>query len=181
MDELVSRRRKTKFFLAHPKAIAAFGRESTQRRLYPQPVIVDGRPMPSWRGVPILPCDKIPIDPEHNTTSILAMRTGEDDNGVVGLHQTGIPDEHEPGLSVRFTGINDKASCPTWSAPITRPRCWCRTRSACWKTSSWGTEGSAACQPFELPEFYTGSPCPAEPATWRGRAPTPASGRATSR
>ncbi|HTI21027.1 MAG TPA: family 2B encapsulin nanocompartment shell protein [Kutzneria sp.] len=109
MDELVSRRRKTKFFLAHPKAIAAFGRELTARRLYPQPVVVDGRPVQSWRGVPILPCDKIPIDPEFNTTTILAMRTGEDDNGVIGLHQTGIPDEREPGLSVRFTGISDKA------------------------------------------------------------------------
>jgi CRP-like cAMP-binding protein len=109
MDELVSRRRKTKFFLAHPKAIAAFGRELTARRIYPSPVLVDGRPVQSWRGVPILPCDKIPIDPATNTTSILAMRTGEDDNGVIGLHQTGIPDEREPGLSVRFTGIDDKA------------------------------------------------------------------------
>ena len=109
LDELVSRRRKTKFFLAHPKAIAAFGRELNARRLYPSPVLVDGRPMQSWRGVPILPCDKIPIDPEHNTTSILALRTGEEDNGVIGLRQTGIPDEREPGLSVRFTGVNDKA------------------------------------------------------------------------
>ena len=109
MDELVSRRRKTRFFLAHPKAIAAFGRELNARRLYPSPVLVDGRPMQSWRGVPILPCDKIPINEDTNTTSILAMRTGEDDNGVIGLHQTGIPDEREPGLSVRFTGISDKA------------------------------------------------------------------------
>jgi len=109
LDELVSRRRKTRFFLAHPKAIAAFGRELNARRLYPAPVLVDGKPMQSWRGVPILPCDKIPIDPDTNTTSILAMRTGEDDNGVIGLHQTGIPDEREPGLSVRFTGINEKA------------------------------------------------------------------------
>ena len=37
------------------------------------------------------------------------MRTGEDDQGVVGLHQTGIPDEYEPGLNVRFMGINEKA------------------------------------------------------------------------
>jgi CRP-like cAMP-binding protein len=109
MDELVSRRRKTKFFLAHPKAIAAFGRELNARRIYPSPVLVDGQAMQSWRGVPILPCDKIPIDAATNTTSILAMRVGEDDNGVIGLHQTGIPDEREPGLSVRFTGINEKA------------------------------------------------------------------------
>jgi CRP-like cAMP-binding protein len=109
LDELVSRRRKTKFFLAHPKAIAAFGRELNARGLYPPPAVVDGRAVQSWRGVPILPCDKIPIDPDTNTTSILAMRTGEDDNGVIGLRQTGIPDEREPGLSVRFTGISDKA------------------------------------------------------------------------
>jgi hypothetical protein len=57
--------------------------------------------------VPILPCDKIPIT-AANTTSILAMRTGEDDQGVVGLRQTGLPDEYEPGLSVRFKGIDAK-------------------------------------------------------------------------
>jgi hypothetical protein len=37
------------------------------------------------------------------------MRIGEDAQGVVGLHQTGIPDEYEPSLSVRFMGIDDKA------------------------------------------------------------------------
>jgi CRP-like cAMP-binding protein len=107
MDELVSRRRKTRYFLAHPKAIAAFGRECNRMRLYPPTVEVEGRPVMSWRGVPILPCDKIPIS-AANTTSILAMRTGEDDQGVVGLRQTGLPDEYEPGLSVRFKGIDDK-------------------------------------------------------------------------
>jgi hypothetical protein len=37
------------------------------------------------------------------------MRTGEEDEGVVGLHQVGIPDEYEPSLNVRFMGINDQA------------------------------------------------------------------------
>ena len=37
------------------------------------------------------------------------MRTGEDNQGVVGLRQTGLPDEYEPGLSVRFMGINEQA------------------------------------------------------------------------
>lgn len=37
------------------------------------------------------------------------MRVGEQNQGVVGLHQTGLPDEVEPGLSVRFMGINEKA------------------------------------------------------------------------
>ena len=37
------------------------------------------------------------------------MRVGEDNQGVVGLHQTGIPDEYQPSLSVRFMGIDEKA------------------------------------------------------------------------
>jgi hypothetical protein len=44
-----------------------------------------------------------------HTTSILAMRMGEEDQGVVGLHQVGLPDEYQPSLSVRFMGINDQA------------------------------------------------------------------------
>jgi CRP-like cAMP-binding protein len=107
MDELVSRRRKTRYFLAHPSAIAAFGRECTRSRLCPPTVEVQGREVVSWRGVPLLPCDKIPIS-AAGTTSILAMRTGEDDQGVVGLRQTGLADEYEPGLSVRFTGVDEK-------------------------------------------------------------------------
>ena len=56
----------------------------------------------------MLPCDKIPIS-DNGTTTILAMRTGEESNGVIGLRQTDIPDEHQPGLSVRFIGIDDTA------------------------------------------------------------------------
>jgi CRP-like cAMP-binding protein len=108
LDDLLSRRRSTKFILAHPRAIAAFARECNKRGLYPQSAPVDGHMVPAWRGVPIFPCGKIPITDGH-TTSIIAMRTGEDDQGVVGLHQTGLPDEYEPGLSVRFMGINEKA------------------------------------------------------------------------
>lgn len=58
--------------------------------------------------MPILPCNKIPISKEQ-TSSVIAMRLGEDNQGVIGLRQTGLPDEYEPGLSVRFMGINDQA------------------------------------------------------------------------
>ncbi|HJP77315.1 MAG TPA: family 2B encapsulin nanocompartment shell protein [Pseudonocardiaceae bacterium] len=108
LDDLVSRRRKTRFFLAHPKTISAFGRECNARGIYPGTTVVDGSRAMSWRGVPILPSDKIPIS-KTNTSTILAMRIGEDDQGVVGLTQTGLPDEREPGLSVRFSGISEKA------------------------------------------------------------------------
>ncbi|MEV7772844.1 family 2B encapsulin nanocompartment shell protein [Kitasatospora sp. NPDC086791] len=108
LDELLSRRRGTKMFLAHPKAIAAFGRELNKRGINPGTVEVEGRHILSWRGVPVFPCNKIPIIGGH-TSSIIAMRVGEDNQGVIGLHQTGIPDEYQPSLSVRFMGIDDKA------------------------------------------------------------------------
>ncbi|MEV8092796.1 family 2B encapsulin nanocompartment shell protein [Kitasatospora sp. NPDC085879] len=108
LDELLSRRRDSEYFLAHPRTIAAIGRELNSRGLYPDHVDLHGQKVPAWRGVPILPCNKIPITPER-TSSILVMRTGEDNQGVIGLHQTGIPDEYQPSLSVRFMGIDDKA------------------------------------------------------------------------
>ncbi|WP_043262806.1 family 2B encapsulin nanocompartment shell protein [Streptomyces sp. CT34] len=108
MDELLSMRRKTRLFLAHPKAIAAFFRQCNKRGLVPGTAHVDGHEVPAWRGVPIFPCGKIPITGEH-TSSIIALRTGEADQGVVGLNQTGLPEEFQPGLNVRFMGIDDAA------------------------------------------------------------------------
>ncbi|MFF3171989.1 family 2B encapsulin nanocompartment shell protein [Streptomyces sp. NPDC057900] len=108
LDELLCRRRGSKFFLAHPRTIAAIGREFNARGLYPDHVDLGGQQVPAWRGVPILPCNKIPVTQER-TSSILVMRTGEENQGVIGLHQTGLPDEYEPGLSVRFMGLDEKA------------------------------------------------------------------------
>ncbi len=96
------------FFLAHPKAIAAFGRECSARGVYPDSVDVGGNRIPAWRGVPIFPCNKIPVS-RTKTSSILLMRTGEQAQGVIGLHQVGLPDEYQPGLSVRFMGIDERA------------------------------------------------------------------------
>jgi hypothetical protein len=39
----------------------------------------------------------------------MLLRAGEHNQGVIGLHQTGLPDEYQPGLSVRFMGISEKA------------------------------------------------------------------------
>ncbi|MFC9913858.1 family 2B encapsulin nanocompartment shell protein [Streptomyces sp. NPDC059862] len=108
LDELLSRRRGTKMFLAHPRAIAAFGRELNKRGLVPETIDVGGNRIPTWRGVPIYPCNKIPVT-EARTSSIIAMRLGEADQGVIGLRQSGLPDEIEPSLSVRFMGINEQA------------------------------------------------------------------------
>jgi hypothetical protein len=108
MDELLATVwKEPSFFLAHPRAIAAFGRECSARGIYPASVDFNGHQIPAWRGIPLFPCGKIPLTDGH-TSSILLMRTGEDNQGVIGLRQTGIPDEYEPGLNVRFMGVNEK-------------------------------------------------------------------------
>ncbi len=96
------------YFVAHPRTIAAFGRELNKRGIYPQHIDFNGQQVPAWRGIPVLPCNKIPIS-DTRTSSVMLIRTGEQNQGVIGLHQTGIPDEYQPGLSVRFMGINDQA------------------------------------------------------------------------
>ncbi|RKH57416.1 family 2B encapsulin nanocompartment shell protein [Corallococcus aberystwythensis] len=109
MDELLATVwKEPSFFLAHPRAIAAFGQECNKRGIYPTSIDMNGNMVPAWRGIPIVSCNKIPVS-ESRTTSIMLMRVGEKNQGVVGLHQAGIPDEIEPSLNVRFMGINEKA------------------------------------------------------------------------
>jgi len=113
MDELISRVwKEPAFFLAHPRAIAAFGRECTRRGVPPPTINLFGTPFLTWRGLPLVPSDKLKITDADNgkgKTSILLMRTGEKKQGVVGLFQPGVPGEVTPSLSVRFMGINRKA------------------------------------------------------------------------
>ncbi|GAA1854883.1 family 2B encapsulin nanocompartment shell protein [Myceligenerans crystallogenes] len=107
LDDLLTMRRSTRFLYAHPRAIAAFAKECNKRGLPMDSADLDGHRVPAWRGVPLLPCGKIPVSAQR-TSSIIAVRTGEDDEGVIGLHQTGLPDEVEPGLNARFMGIDQK-------------------------------------------------------------------------
>ncbi|MBO1414735.1 family 2B encapsulin nanocompartment shell protein [Streptomyces sp. FH025] len=114
LDELLARVwKQPAFFLAHPRAIAAFGRECTRRGVPPQIVELFGSPFLTWRGVPLLPSDKLDLKGTANsapgTTNILLMRVGEDRQGVVGLRPAKVPDEAEPGLSVRPMGVDRQA------------------------------------------------------------------------
>ncbi|MDR3220630.1 MAG: hypothetical protein LBU46_01290 [Candidatus Accumulibacter sp.] len=109
LDELISTVwKEPAFFLAHPRAIAAFGRECTRRGVPPPTVSLFGAQFLTWRGLPLVPSDKLHID-ENNKTNILLLRTGEKKQGVVGLFQPGVPGEIAPSLSVRFMGISRKA------------------------------------------------------------------------
>jgi len=113
LDELLALVwKKPSFFLAHPQAIAAFKRECTWRGVPPVTADLFGTPVITWRGVPIVPCDKLEVNGRSRlqqrlgTTSILLVRTGEADQGVIGLHQTGIPGEIMPSLSARLMGLD---------------------------------------------------------------------------
>jgi len=108
LDELLTKVWKEPgFFLAHPTAIAAFGRECTRRGVPPPTVPMFGSQFLTWRGVPLIPTDKLGVD--GGVSKILLVRTGEKRQGVVGLYQPNLPGEQSPGLSVRFMGINTKA------------------------------------------------------------------------
>lgn len=114
LDELLALVwKKPAFFLAHPKAIAAFERECTWRGVPPATEVLFGTPVVTWRGVPLVPCDKLEMTKSRyqanqwlGTTSIILMRVGEIDQGVVGLHQAGIPGEVMPSLSARLMGVD---------------------------------------------------------------------------
>ncbi len=113
LDELLALVwKKPAFFLAHPKAIAAFERECTWRGVPPVTTTLFGTPVILWRGVPLIPCDKLEMKSRYQsnqwfgTTSILLLRVGESDQGVVGLHQSGIPGEIMPSLSARLMGLD---------------------------------------------------------------------------
>lgn len=108
LDELLTKVWKEPgFFLAHPKAIAAFGRECTRRGVPPPTVSLFGSQFITWRGIPLIPSDKVPV--KGNKSNIILLRSGESRQGVVGLFQPGLQGEQSPGLSVRFMGINHKA------------------------------------------------------------------------
>jgi hypothetical protein len=108
LDELITKVwKQPAFFLAHPRTIAAFGRECTRRGVPPATLTLYGSPFITWRGLPLVPSDKVKI--ENGRSSILLLRTGEARQGVVGLYQPGLQGEQGMGLSVKFMGINRKA------------------------------------------------------------------------
>jgi hypothetical protein len=107
-DLIVKVWKEPAFFLAHPLAIAAFGRECTRRGVPPATVTLFGSPFITWRGLPLIPTDKLKV--ENGKTNILLLRTGDKKRGVVGLFQPGLPGEVSPSLSVRLMGINQRGA-----------------------------------------------------------------------
>jgi Phage capsid-like protein len=109
LDQLIATVwKEPSFFLAHPLSIAAFGRECTRRGVPPPTVNLFGSPFLTWRGLPLIPSDKVPL--KGNKSDILLLRTGERKRGCIGLFQPGLPGEVSPSLSVRLMGINQRGA-----------------------------------------------------------------------
>jgi hypothetical protein len=115
LDELISKVwKEPSFFLAHPRAVAAFQRECTRRGVPPNTASLFGGTFILWRGIPIIPTDKLLVDglktpkSKIGKTNILLVRSGETKRGVIGLYQTGLQNEQGRGLSVRFRGVDNK-------------------------------------------------------------------------
>lgn len=84
LDDLITKVwKEPSFFLAHPLAIAAFGRECTRRGVPPATVTMFGAQFLTWRGLPLIPTDKLLVNGETNpksatgTSNILLLRVGE--------------------------------------------------------------------------------------------------------
>ncbi len=120
LDALITKVWKTpSFFLTHPLGVAAFGREATRRGVPPSVVSLFGAQFITWRGIPLIPSDKVPV--EDGKTKFILVRTGEERQGVVGLFPPGLVGEQAPGLSVRFTGINESAIATIPGHPLHVP------------------------------------------------------------
>jgi hypothetical protein len=117
MDDLLGRVwQKPCFFVAHPLAIVAFSKQCTKARINLDTIIIDGCSFLLWRGLPIVPSEKIPIKTTAvnnvaiKKTSILLIRVGRKDQGVVGLMNKKLLSKYGNGLSVRFKGIDNNSA-----------------------------------------------------------------------
>ena len=110
MDELLSMVWNSPgFFVAHPKAIAEFGRQCTSRGVPLESVVMFGVPFVTWRGVPLVPSTKMPLGAGkkgQRASSIVLLRTGEERQGVSALRRgQGVPH----GIVIRDMGVDSRS------------------------------------------------------------------------
>ena len=105
-DELITRRRDAQFLLAHPRTIAAFARECTRAGIYPDNVPFHDATVPAWRGVPLLPCSKIPITSNSRARSSSCG----------------------PARTTRASSGCTRPASPTSASPASRSATWASTR-----------------------------------------------------
>lgn len=93
LDDLISLIYKPSLILANPKDIIKIEHECTQHNILMEMIELRGIKFMSWRGIPILPSRTI-------QDNIIALRTGTEDYGVVGICKDISNDYKVPGLLI---------------------------------------------------------------------------------
>jgi hypothetical protein len=109
--------RRPDCFCMHPAALAQFRKSANARSLNLEEVEVFGSPFTSWRGLPIMPTNKLWLTNEGGkgfgvqaTTSVLLTRFGVAKQGVVCLCAEGLEaNSRLPFINVDFMGLSDDA------------------------------------------------------------------------
>ena len=109
LDQLITKVwKEPAFFLTHPQAIAAFGRECTRRGVPPPTVSLFGSQFLTWRGAAARSrrtrCRGRAARPRS-----CCCGWARSARASSGCSSPGLAGEQSPGLSVRFMGINRKA------------------------------------------------------------------------
>ena len=100
---------KPTFFIAHPNILNQIMCQCTENGIYPNQIELFGFSFMTWRGIPIIPCDKLQRKEENKTLyDIFLIRTGENDSGVVILHNNNINYGQTVSSVVKETSTDDK-------------------------------------------------------------------------
>lgn len=99
-------------FLAHPKVIAAFKKECNRHNLPLEVTSLLGQKFSGWRGVAIIPSDKLTIS-SSGLSNIILMRIGQENQGIIGLYKENAMSDYKlkyplpPSLAIQSMGINE--------------------------------------------------------------------------
>ncbi len=126
LDDMLGRVWKTpEYFVMHPEVLDGFRRELNARGLVPETAQMFGSMFTCWRGLPILPTNKLHLvvdgedldDPQIEdreagkaTSTILLVRIGEPKQGIVSLYAAGTEGtDRLPFIDVEFMSYDSAA------------------------------------------------------------------------
>jgi hypothetical protein len=98
---------KPTFFILHPVMLNKILTLCTQNSIYPEKSELFGYNFVTWRGIPLVPCDKLHRK-DKNIYDIFLIRTGEKDNGVVQLFNNNISHGQTASLVVKENSADDR-------------------------------------------------------------------------
>ena len=119
LDELLTKVwKEPSFFIAHPRTIAAFGRECTRRGVPPPTVTLFGNPFLTWRGIPLIPTDKVRVAGKVPKSRISADPRWREKAGSHWALSTWPDRRTEPGAFRALHGNRRQRACVLPDFPL---------------------------------------------------------------